>query len=423
MTHALSLVQTFLNKEWDGSSPLLLALSGGRDSLALLHVLASLKLPLHVVHVDHGWREESAQEAKVVEQFAHQYGAHFHTTRLDPSGYKGNWEASARAERYRFFKEVAQKIGAQAVITAHHQRDQAETVLKMVLQGNPLPHIGGMEPVSQQGSLTLWRPWLELSHEAICSYAEQHKLPFLNDSTNDDPYFLRTRMRQELFPRLETFFHKKIESPLARLGQEAQEWEAYLERRVAPLWDKIIIRPYRAYLAIPQGVERVELKYLLQKLVAEFGCPLPLPIIEQMVDLLLSGESNKSLKAGGLHLEIDRGRLFLWKGELGPWEVTIQKGKPQEQKSALESIWAGERQIGLPEEPDTIAVAEPHARDTRGKLLKSLWSDAKVPAFLRTQIPVLTRNGRVIGEFLTDNSCTNKTLCVAILKELGASDT
>lgn len=410
-----SFVKTFLDREWDRSSPLLLALSGGRDSLALLHVLASFKAPLHVAHVDHGWREESAQEAKAVEQFAQQYGATFHTIKLDPSGYKGNWEAAARVERYRFFEEVVKKIGAQAVITAHHQRDQAETVLKMVLQGNPLPHIGGMELVSQQGGLTIWRPWLPLPYEIICNYTEQHALPFLNDSTNDDPHFLRARMRQELFPRLEEFFHKKIEAPLARLGEDARRWEAYLEKRTAPLWGKIIIRPCRAYLALPAGVEYVELKYLLQKLVGEFGCPLSLPIIEQMTDWLLSGEQNKSLEAGGLHLEIDRGRLFLWKGELGPWEVKVQKGKAREQKSALEAIWEGERQIALQEEPDTIALSEPQARDTRGKLLKSLWSDAKVPAFLRPQVPVLTRNGQVIGEFLTDRSPGENASWVATL--------
>ena len=132
-------IENFLQVYCHSSSPLLLALSGGPDSLCLFYALLKYRnesnTPFHVAHVNHNWREKSVLEAQTLEQLASKHQVPFHLKILDPSLLRGNLEAACREERYQFFASLCQFNQFQGVLTGHHQGDQAETIFKRILEG------------------------------------------------------------------------------------------------------------------------------------------------------------------------------------------------------------------------------------------------------------------------------------------------
>src|SRR5262245_21228397 len=125
---------TFLKRHLDASRPVLLAFSGGPDSLALLHLLLDYRqqhpLTLHLAHVDHGWRSGSAAEAAKLKLQAEALGLPFHSCRLSDEDRQGNLEAAGREARLRFFRQLSSQFDCQAVILGHQADDVAETCLK-----------------------------------------------------------------------------------------------------------------------------------------------------------------------------------------------------------------------------------------------------------------------------------------------------
>src|SRR5215510_3841055 len=216
---------------------LLVTVSGGPDSVALLHLLCSfredLRLRLEVAHLQHGIRGVEAQEdAKFVAELVAKLRLPLHLKETDlprirSAAGKGNLEALARAERYRFFAAVARERKLGKVATAHTQDDQAETVLMWLLRGSGLKGLGGMplvhpldganvEPASR---LLVVRPLLYVSRAEIEAYLKEKDLTFRLDRSNQDVSFLRNWIRLKLIPQLK----EKIDGNLlTRLAQQAE---------------------------------------------------------------------------------------------------------------------------------------------------------------------------------------------------------
>ena len=215
----------------------LVAVSGGPDSVALLHLLCDLRedlrLQLEVAHLQHGIRGAEAQEdARFVAELAATLGLPLHLKEVNlrqikSAAGKGNLEALARAERYRFFAAVARERKLGKIATAHTQDDQAETVLMWLLRGSGLKGLGGMpsvhlldgtniEPASR---LMVVRPLLYVSRAEIEAHLKENDLTFRLDRSNQDLSFLRNWIRLKLIPQLK----EKIDHNLpARLGQQAE---------------------------------------------------------------------------------------------------------------------------------------------------------------------------------------------------------
>ena len=179
----------------------LLAVSGGVDSTALLHVMASLSdifgLELHAHGVNHGLRSEAPAELDQVERLAATLGVPF--TRSNVQVPKGaNLQARARNERFCALRSRAQELGARWIATAHHADDRAETVLIRLMRGSGPVGLGVLAP--QQGDLI--RPLIRASRLDIIGHLERHQLPYSVDPSNRDPHYLRTRIRIDILPRL-----------------------------------------------------------------------------------------------------------------------------------------------------------------------------------------------------------------------------
>lgn len=172
------------------------AVSGGVDSMALLHALHNLQgYKLVVAHFDHGIRDDSPQDRRLVQQRAREYGLAFvyEEGRLGP----GTSEAEARAARYGFLRQVQQASGARALITAHHQDDVLETAILNILRGT-----GRKGLTALRSHHDLIRPLLDVPKRELVTFANSHGLTWREDSSNDNLDYLRNYVRHRIVPRL-----------------------------------------------------------------------------------------------------------------------------------------------------------------------------------------------------------------------------
>jgi tRNA(Ile)-lysidine synthase len=222
---------------------LLIAVSGGADSVCLLHALHQLAphwdISLHVAHLDHALRPESAADARFVAALAERLRLPFTTERLasdvlndDPRG----MEAAARSLRYAFLRRTANRIPTPVTLaTAHHQDDQAETLLLHLVQGSGLDGLAGMAwvgtlPDAQEPSIPLVRPLLATSRADILAYLQSYGLTWCEDSTNLDTAHPRNRLRHQALPLLAEI-NPQIRATLARTADLLAAEAAHAEDR------------------------------------------------------------------------------------------------------------------------------------------------------------------------------------------------
>lgn len=182
---------------------LVVAVSGGGDSQALLDVLARLRhafdLELFAHGVDHGLRAEARAELELARALADRHGVPFTTTRVAVAR-GSNLQARARAARLQALRGAACRLGGATVATAHHADDRAETVLIRLLRGSGPRGLAVLPPRAGD----LMRPLIRARREAIRAHLSRHGIPFASDPSNADPRFLRVRVRHELLPLLES---------------------------------------------------------------------------------------------------------------------------------------------------------------------------------------------------------------------------
>ena len=184
-----------------GGETVLVAVSGGADSVALLHLLLGLgpewRLRLHVLHVDHQLRADSARAADFVQALGARLcvPVEVATVTVEP---RGSLEAAARAARYAALETCAARVGADRVALGHTADDQAETVLMRLVQGAGVRGISGIPPVRGR----IIRPLIELRRTALEAELRRAELSWAEDPSNRDPKFLRNRIRHELLPLL-----------------------------------------------------------------------------------------------------------------------------------------------------------------------------------------------------------------------------
>jgi len=261
MSNVLQRLDEFLTKHYQVGRTLLIGYSGGPDSSALLHGLWKLKkkysFVLAVIHIDHGWRQESALEAEKLKDYVGSLGFSFILETLKSSFAGSNLEEEARLARMRIFKQHYMNLHAQALVLAHQAQDQAETVLKRLFEGSHITALGAMKKISDYEDMTLWRPFLEIPKEELIEYCNSYRINYLMDKTNEDPRFLRARMRKTLMPLLEEHFGKQVQGNLARLSQTVHEMADYFTQKLEQhSGDLNGLHPFEAKLALKQLAER-----------------------------------------------------------------------------------------------------------------------------------------------------------------------
>lgn len=246
----ISLVRTYIEKH-SMISPgdvVLAGVSGGPDSVALLHVLNRLKeeysIKLFAGHLNHMFRGgEADADARMVEDLAGEWEIPLVSERIDVPGYlKKNRlspEEGAREVRYRFFQRTAREIGANRVALGHHADDQAETVLINLIRGAGITGLGGIPPVREGMYI---RPLMCVRRVQIEDYCRTFSIPYRVDSSNLKTIYLRNRVRLELLPLLEEKYNPAVVISLNHMAEIAREEDCYLEERAGGVLKDVLER-------------------------------------------------------------------------------------------------------------------------------------------------------------------------------------
>ena len=193
--------------DWKAAPAIVLAVSGGPDSIALMWLAARWRRALArgprlvAVTVDHGLRAEAAREAREVKRLARSLDLDHRTMRWSGTKPKTGLPAAARAARYRLLAEAARAHGATHILTAHTRDDQAETVLMRLLRGSGIAGLAAMARESEREGVRLARPFLNVSKSQLLATLRKARIAFVDDPTNRDVNFTRPRLRA-LLPRL-----------------------------------------------------------------------------------------------------------------------------------------------------------------------------------------------------------------------------
>lgn len=248
---------------------LLAGVSGGVDSVALLHALVQSGRQPVVLHFDHGWRRESGREARLVRDLARKLGLKFVGGKM-PASAKKHHEGEAREARYAFFAKTAQKRGIRNVVLAHHADDQVETFLMQLLRGSGSAG-QGMDVVSRRGKLILFRPWLAISKAAIVAYATKSGLSWCEDVTNMDTSHRRNLIRCRILPYLEKKVSKQVIDNLWRAAEIARAESEWLDALCADAAKsaELTVKTLRAAPLAQQ--RRTILRWLQRRHVADIG--------------------------------------------------------------------------------------------------------------------------------------------------------
>lgn len=295
--------------------------SGGADSTALLLALRQAGLHVHAWHVDHGWRPESAREARLLADRAKKWGVAFASTRLAPAP-ASNLEARARAQRLACFEQWASESGVTTVALAHQRDDQAETVCMRLLQGASVAGCCGMAEERRHGGLRLVRPLLDVPGEELRLELRRFGIPWLEDRTNHDMRFLRNRIRHRLFPAIADAGQEPAELFL-RLQAVAKSLSGQLQREAGQLLagyrceDGAICLPWASWKNASPPQRAWALKQMIRGLLGEDRCP-----GRRHIELVEAWTRHSGL--GGLDLSgcrLQRHRCFL---HLRPAEAGLQ---------------------------------------------------------------------------------------------------
>ncbi len=265
-----SKVKSFIIKQQmiPPNSHIVLGISGGPDSMVLLEVMNNLRgdmgFTLSVAHVHHLLRPEADEEAALVEETCTRLGLPFYLHQADvakkANQEKKSTEEAGREVRYHFFSKLLMELKADLAATAHHQDDNAETVLLHLLRGTGIKGLRGIMPINGH----IIRPLLEVSRLEIEAYLKEHNLSYFIDKSNYDETYLRNKVRHSLMPLLKQDYNPRLVESLNQLAVIAREENEFFELEVQKVLPAVIKHQDTNYISI-NNLLLIKLPIALQK--------------------------------------------------------------------------------------------------------------------------------------------------------------
>lgn len=409
---------------------LLVAVSGGPDSVALLSLLTELApswgLSLAVIHVNHGLRgEESEEDARFVARLCQDLGIEGRSVRLSlepphAGRRRSSLQERARDARYAVLLAEGRALAVDRIALGHQADDQAETLLMWMLRGAGTTGLAGIPPI--RDALFI-RPLLGISREQILEYLQARGLPYRNDSSNAKPVYLRNRIRQDLLPRLKVY-NPAIVDVLARQAKVLKDDDLYLEAMASAALDPLtqtrpdgsLVVDRAGLLALPPALRRRAVRLLFRRLNPSLPCP-SFTVVESVIRQVFLGRSGAGITALGLAISHEYASVRF--GPAGvPVGGTPQASLPLPCPSALRwpltgqiirarladeavSTAPGHRQTAvfdLDRFTPTLTVRswrcgdvfQPAGMRGRSKKLQDFFSDSKIPRRERGAVPLVT---------------------------------
>ena len=402
-----------------GGETVLVGVSGGADSVALLYILIALApafgVRLHVLHVDHGLRAESARDGEFVQALGVRLGVPVDVARVSVA--LGSAEASARAARHAALEAAAERLGAARIALGHTADDQAETLVMRVLEGTGVRGLAGIPPVRGR----LIRPLLESRHRDAIAALQAVGLPWLEDPSNRDPRFFRNRVRHALLPRLTELAGGDVVTQLGRLARRAREAVDAIDHvaaaeltRLAGGDDGALVLPRSALAALPRPIAAEVLRAAAERLGGR--APLRAWGHRGLRRILAEAPPRRPFRLGGVVVEVSGDRVRVGRARppaLAARDLAVPgRVELPEIGRALEAVVVAAADYAVPRAPDRVAfdaaalparlVVRARRRGDRfrpfgggDRRLKSFLIDAKVPRWDRDRLP-LVDSGRDI---------------------------
>ena len=296
------------------NSRILVACSGGPDSMALLHLLQDIAMHRHTTYevgvaiVDHCIRPESKEEVLWLQHQVEELGLPFYSATFDvprlSKEHKQSEETIGRQVRYQWLNEIAQSEGYDYISVAHHKDDQAESILAHIIRGSGLNGLTGMSVVQSEYAIPVVRPLLDVTKEDLLAYIGTKHISYCVDSTNEDVRYQRNRIRHRIIPELEAV-NPAVVDAIVRLGSSVNEDVMVISDLTSRTFDKLVsigddeVRiSRRALRQEPLAIQR----RLWQRLVSTIDSDLTLTSAhqEQLLDIVNTGEKKtftiKSIK-------------------------------------------------------------------------------------------------------------------------------
>ena len=401
MTEALGEARRWLEEHVPAGARVLCALSGGRDSMVLLHLLVRCGFSVSAAHLHHGLRgPEADRDQRFVADWCAAAGIPLETERVDAGGFAAaeglSLEEAGRRLRYDFLEGGARRQGADYIATGHHLADQAETVLWNLIRGTGLDGLRGIAPVRGR----VIRPLLSTAPEELAAYAAANGIPYVEDGSNRDFRYSRNRLRLQVLPVLRELNSAALEN-ICRAARAAAEDAAWLrqeaEDRLRSLGEPI---PYARFHEQPLALRKAQVRLLLETLPGgrrdvtagqieaaarlKRGGFLPLP--GGLYAAAEEGWFTVGRRAPARRAELTRGCPMEW----GDYTLTLLDRR------------AGEG-LALRPGPETVAVApcDPGERltlpGTRGgaRTVKRLCLDRRIPLSERAELPAVYVGGQL----------------------------
>ena len=387
------------------------ALSGGLDSVVLLDTVCKAQAKnksteIFAFHIHHGLQKQADDWLIFCKKLAKKYKIHFDFRLLHLTGSQeqGNIEARARAGRYEALTDLCIEYGIEDLLLAHHQNDQAETVLLQLLRGAGVAGAAAMpsnrQLDSKQGKITLWRPLLDQSKKELKAYAKEYKLQWIEDPSNQDSKYRRNAIRKTIIPALEKIQPEAIAN-LARSAGLLSEAQTLLDRLAMQDGKTILLK------------NGIELKQLIE--LAKKDLPAANNLLRYWLKtngLTMPSQERlaawwrdlSTVKAGAqLEWAHDEKSIRLWRGvlqiedlKLGKW---VFKTIPIASKTlGLPSQWFKEAQKnGLISQKDRSGSEKIQIKaNAPRKTLKNLFQEGDIPPWQR-HAPLLYINGDLIA--------------------------
>jgi tRNA(Ile)-lysidine synthase len=414
----------------DSGASVLVAVSGGIDSVVLLDALSRLStelgLTLAVAHLDHGWRADSAEDARFIADLAADAGLQLVSERLDEADVQEERglgrEGAAREVRRQFLLSASESLGTTYVATGHNADDRAETILFNLSRGTGIAGLSGIDPV--QGPFI--RPLIGLARDEISAYAEERELRWREDETNADIAFARNRIRHRVLPELKAINPKAVEA-ICRAGDHAKAEEEVERLLITKLWSDVAvfeepgeIRLRRETLTeLPRAIQTVVLREACRRVRGDLE-GVDRSHILFLADRIADCEGHADVPFPRLHARIDGEAISLSRApfpESLPWEVQLELGRTElpDRGFAIELAVVERSEAAIERGDRNTEVADadrvtppltlrnrragdrftPLGMDLPVKLKDFLISD-RVPYFGRDDVPLLCDRDRIL---------------------------
>jgi len=423
-----------------GRGKLLVAVSGGPDSVCLLHILVKLRkglgIKLHTAHLNHQLRDtESDTDARYVAELAKRLEVPVTVESHDVKAYRAqhhvSLEEAAREVRYAFLVRVAGLVGAEQVAVGHTINDHVETILMHLIRGSGTRGLRGLLPISQWqftgGNLTVIRPLLTLSREETAAYCREQRLDPRTDTSNLSPEPLRNRIRHQLLPQLQSY-NPQVAEALLRTASIATDDLAFIDAELVRLWEKVARRQGNTFIfdkknftALPSALKRNIFRASIEAILGNLK-DIEAGHIEDLMEALDMTAGKSIVLPEGLIFTIEYNRYLLGTDEadLSPfpvleheyelkipgktsipgWEIKADIASPPDMSGKHDEFTA---YFDYDKTDHQLTVRRRHPGDRfqplgmgQPKKLNEFMIDARIPRAWRGRIPIVVSPEQII---------------------------